>query len=36
MTDRLIEILEECLLLLDEDYEDLLEEIEDILIDLRK
>ncbi len=36
MPDRIVEVLEECLLLLDEEYEDLLEEIEDILVDLRK
>ncbi len=35
MTERLIELLEECLLVIDEDYDDLIEEIEDVLKDLR-
>ena len=36
MMDRIQEVLEEILDILDPDYEDVLEEIEDILIDLRK
>ena len=36
MNDRIIEVLEEVLLLLDEEYEDTIEEIEDILMELHK
>ena len=36
MNDRIIEVLEEVLLLLDEEYEDTIEEIEDLLMELRK
>jgi len=36
MMDRIIEVLEEILELIDPEYEDTIEEIEDILIDLRK
>lgn len=35
MLERLIEVLEEVLDLLDPEYEDTIEEIEDVLIDLR-
>ena len=36
MMDRIIEVLEEILDLIDPEYEDTIEEIEDILMDIRK
>ncbi len=36
MMDRIIEVLEEVLDLIDPTYDDVIEEIEDILMDIRK